>query len=127
AEDSAVGIDWPCESSKLAEDRTINITTLRICDFLVMPCAVLLLPSHHPFCVLFLRYRMDLGDGSSRKPDNNGISFVGLVRRNKDIHTSRLCLGKRLRETRHFISRHLPPVRIRKVTVSNERSQLTEL
>src|ERR1700722_14754187 len=51
---SARKIHWPCESSELKEDMTINITTVRICVFLVMPCAVLLVPAHHPLCVLLL-------------------------------------------------------------------------
>src|SRR6266853_836169 len=76
---------------------------------------------------LLLDRGVDLSDVSSRKPDNNGISLVGLVRRDKDMHTSRLGLGKRLREIRHFISGHLAPVGIWKVAVSNERSQLSKL
>src|SRR5882672_5101564 len=70
---------------------------------------------------------MDLCDVFSRKPDNNGISLAGLVQRNKDIHTSRFGLGKRFREIHHLISRHLPPVGVWKVTVSNESGQLPEL
>src|SRR5258705_1131005 len=70
---------------------------------------------------------MDLRDVSSRKTDNNRISLVGLVWRNKDIRTSRFGLCKRLCEIRHLISRHLPAVGVWKVTVSNERSQLPEL
>src|SRR6266478_198490 len=77
-------------------------------------------------CVLFLCYGMDLRDVSSRKPDNNGVSLLGLVWRNKDIRTSGFGLGKRLREIHHLISRHLSAVGVWKVTVSNERSQLPE-
>ena len=69
---------------------------------------------------------MDLRDVSSRKPDNNGISFVGFVQRDEDIHASRFGLGKRLREIRNLISRDLSAVGVWKVTVSNERSQLPE-
>src|SRR5260370_15420081 len=77
-------------------------------------------------CVLFFLYGMDLRDVSSRKPDNNSISLPGLVWRNKHIRTGGLGLGKRLREIRHLISRHLPAVGVRKVSVSNESSQLPE-
>src|SRR5216683_3825987 len=73
-------------------------------------------------CVLFLCYGMDLRDVSSRKPDNNSISLPGPVWRNKHIRTGGLGLGKRLREIRHLISRHLPAVGVRKVSVRDRKS-----
>src|SRR5246127_227719 len=70
---------------------------------------------------------MNFSNVSSRKPDNNSISLVGLVWRNKHVDAACFGLGKRLREICHLISRHLSAVGVWKVTVSNERSQLPEL
>ena len=37
-------MDWPCGSSELTEVVIIHITTVRICIFLAIPCAALLIP-----------------------------------------------------------------------------------
>src|SRR5262245_44778441 len=76
---------------------------------------------------LLLRHRMDLGDVSSWKLHDDRIPLRSRVQRDKDIHSSRFCLRERFREVRHFISGHFPAIGIRKVTVSNESSQLSEL
>src|SRR5882672_5477611 len=115
-----MGIDWPCASSELTTEMAIQITALRISVFLSSRMRHCVFHRHYLLRVLFLRDRVDLCDVSSRKPDNNGASLVGLVRRDKDIRTSRFGVGNRLREIAHFISRHLLAVGIWKVTVSNE-------
>jgi hypothetical protein len=52
---------------------------------------------------------VDLRDISPRKPENNGISFLGLVRRNNYVRTSGFGFAQGLGEIRHFISRRLRP------------------
>src|SRR5882762_1386129 len=76
---------------------------------------------------LFLYYRVDFRDVSSGELHDCGFSLVGLIRGHEDVDAARFCLSERIRQIRHFITGHFPAVRIRKVTVGNERGQLPEL
>ncbi len=75
----------------------------------------------------FLYYRVDFRDVSSGELHESGFSLVALIRGNKDVDATGFCLSERVRQVRHFITGHFPAVRIRKVTVGNQRGQLAEL
>ncbi len=77
--------------------------------------------------VLFLDYGVDFRDVPSRELDDNGVSLVGLIRRYEDLDAAGFCLSECVRQILHFIAGHFPAVRIGKVTVRNERGQLSEL
>ena len=72
---------------------------------------------------LFLYYRVDFRDVSSRELYENGFSFVGLIRGNEHVDATGFCLTERVRQICHLISGHFSAVWIGKVTVGNERGQ----
>src|SRR5215469_11523468 len=73
---------------------------------------------------LLLDRGMDFGDVASRKLNDNSVSLVGLIWTYEHGDAACLCLRERVRQIRYLISRHLPAVRIRKVTIGNQRGQL---
>src|SRR5258708_37089644 len=76
---------------------------------------------------LFLGNGVDFRDVSSGELHDRGFSLVGLIRGYEDVDAAGFCLSERVRQIRHFVTGHFPAVRIRKVTVGNERGQLPEL
>src|SRR6266478_3402398 len=129
AGDSTVGTDWPRETGRLAKDMSINIIIIRIYLFVLIPSVAFFSSTIVGSClrVLFLDYGVDFRDVSPRELHNNGFPLVGLIRRYEHVDTACFGLSERVRQIRHLISGRLPAVRIRKVTVGNQRGQLPEL
>src|ERR1700693_1877192 len=108
---------------------TIKIVNVRMYLLVLIPSAALLFACIVGRClrVLFLSYGVDFRDIPSGELDDNGFSFVGLIRGYEYVDAAGFCLSERVRQIRHLISGGLPPVRIGKVPVGNERGQLAEL
>src|SRR5438093_12191840 len=100
---------------------TIKIVNVRMYLFVLIESAAVS-PTIVGSCLraLFLRYGVDFRDVSSGELNDNGFSFVGLIRKYEHVDAACFGLSERVRQIRHFISGHLSAVWIRKVTVGNQ-------
>ena len=85
-----------------------------------------LLSGPSPFYLL-LSFRMDFGDVASGELHNGALPVVGLIGSNQDLYSSRFRFSKRVGEIGDFISRRLPPIRIREMTIRHENSHVAKL
>src|SRR6266852_8306058 len=104
---------------------SIKIIIIRMYLFVLIPSAAFFSSTIVGSClrVLSLCDGVDFRDVSSRELHDNGFSFVGLVRRYEHVDAACFSLSERVGQIRHLISGHLSAVRIRKVTVGNERGE----
>jgi len=110
--DSAAGTDWPCDGrGKSQEKRSLKIVNRSHVSLRFSPKygAIIGVGSRVPiFC-----HRVNFRDVSSRELHDNGLSFVGSVRRYEQVDAAGSCLGERVGQIGHFITSHFPAVRIR--------------
>src|SRR5882672_2881444 len=108
---------------------SIKIVIIRMYLFALIPSVSFCSSTIVGSClrVLSLCDGVDFRDVSPRELHDNGFSLVGLIRRYEDVDAACFCLSERVRQIRHLISGRLPAVRIRNMTVGNERGQLPEL
>src|ERR1700675_3635159 len=74
---------------------------------------------------LVVNLRVDFGDVPSGELHDSGLALPRLIRGNQHGYARTLCLCERVRQICDLISGDLSPVRVRKLTVCHQDSQLT--